>query len=475
MNAYKGRAVTDLVVVVPGILGSRLDKDGHEIWGTTLRRLLVNVLTFGKAMKSALAIPADVDPDNPKDGVRATSLITGLIAVPGLLGMDFYTPLRLNLHRDLELIDGQLWDFAYDWRLSSRVNGALLTKFLNQRLDAYRKLPGRQDAKTILICHSMGGLVARWCVERSEGAELVCKIITIGTPHKGSILALDAIANGVRLPRKLGVDLTKMALSFPSLYELLPTYSCVELDGSVRKPLADKDVMAHVVSLCPQGSNGLQERIERGLNFHADLAAAIQSRGTASYELICFRGAEQPTSVSASLSHAGLQCHETIDGVYRGGDGVVPDDSGVPADWKHAGGAKNAGGKHSSMSNGKGLREELRVALRHAGRLMAPAVEVSVRAPTEVQAAQSFDVELTSVGRADGRVPKLNLEVTVEPMESSSLKYAVSYAANRNGNTYRAAVDGLGPGLYRLRVNRMNARARNIDYLADSLVVYEDE
>jgi pimeloyl-ACP methyl ester carboxylesterase len=475
MHTYKGRAVTDLVVVVPGLLGSRLEKDGREVWGATLRRLLVNVLTFGKVMKSALAIPADADPDSPNDGVRATGLITGLTAIPGLLGMDFYTALRLNLHRDLELIDGQLWDFAYDWRLSGRVNGTRLTTFLNQRLDAYRKLPGRQHARAILICHSMGGLVARWCVERAEGANLVSKVITIGTPHKGSILALDGIANGVRLPRKLGVDLTKMALSFPSLYELLPTYSCVELDGSVRKPLADKDVMARVASLCPDGSNGLKERIERGLNLHADLAAAVRSRGTASYELICFRGAEQPTPVSASLGHAGFQSHETIDGVCRGGDGVVPDDSGVPADWEHASGAKNAGGKHASMSNGKGLREELRVALRHAGRLMAPTVEISARAPTEVQAGQSFGVDLTCVAGADGRVPKLNVEVTIEPMESSSLKHAVSYPANRNGNAYHAAVDGLGPGLYRLRVNRVNSRARNIDDLVDSLVVYEDE
>jgi hypothetical protein len=474
MNAYKGRTVTDLIVVVPGILGSQLQKDGHEVWGSTLRRLLVNVLTFGKVMKSALAIPADVDPDSPNDGVRPIGLITGLTAIPGLLGMDFYTGLRLNLHHDLELVDGQLQDFAYDWRLSSKVNGSLLTTFLDQRLNEYRKLSGRHDAKAILVCHSMGGLVARWCVEKAGGTELVSKVVSIGTPYKGAILALDGIANGVRLPRALGADLTKMALSFPSLYELLPTYSCVELDGAALKPLAHKEVMTRVASLCPEGPEGVVGRIERGLNFHADLAAAVRSRGAASYELICFRGAEQPTPVSASLSHAGFQCRETIDGISGGGDGVVPDDSGVPPEWEHASRAKNAGGKHSSMSNGKRLREELRVALRHAGRLMAPAVEVAARAPTELQAGQSFEVEVTCVVGAGGRVPKLNLEVTVEPVESSTLKQHVSYPVTRHGDTYCAVVNGLGPGLYRLRVSRANARARDINNLVDSLVVYED-
>ena len=36
------------------------------------------------------------------------------------------------------------------------------------------------------VVHSMGGLVTRWCIERSEGARPVDRLITCGTPHAGS-------------------------------------------------------------------------------------------------------------------------------------------------------------------------------------------------------------------------------------------------------------------------------------------------
>jgi hypothetical protein len=157
MSGYRGAAITDLVVIVPGILGSRLEKNGKEVWGTTPRRLLVNVLTFGRAMKSALAIPADTDPAEPDDGVQPTGLITGLTVIPGLVGTDFYDALRYNLHNDLELVEGQLVDFAYDWRLSCKVNGTRLAGFLDEELAGYRMRSGRKKAKAILVCHSMGG------------------------------------------------------------------------------------------------------------------------------------------------------------------------------------------------------------------------------------------------------------------------------------------------------------------------------
>ena len=237
-----GREVEELVVIVPGILGSTLARNGREVWGTGIRRLIVNVAEFGRRLKQELTIPPDADPDDPKDGVEPTGLIKGLTVIPGLLGMDFYDGLRKHLRTDLELGDGQLVDFPYDWRLSSRVNGARLTEFLGRELESYSRRTGRDRPTAILVCHSMGGLVGRWCIEKAGGRDLVGTLVTIGTPHRGSILALDAIVNGAKLPRKAGrfaMDVTSMALSFPSIYELLPTYGCVAVDGASPHGLAD--------------------------------------------------------------------------------------------------------------------------------------------------------------------------------------------------------------------------------------------
>lgn len=46
------------------------------------------------------------------------------------------------------------------------------------------------DKETALVCHSMGGLVARAYLEvQSEQSLNVTKVITLGTPHKGSHIA----------------------------------------------------------------------------------------------------------------------------------------------------------------------------------------------------------------------------------------------------------------------------------------------
>ncbi|ALG07288.1 esterase/lipase family protein [Kibdelosporangium phytohabitans] len=465
MGTFRGEPVTDLVVVVPGILGSRLLKDGREVWGTTPRRLLVNLVTFGRFVKSALRIPADVDPSTVDDGVRADGLITGLTAIPGLIGMDFYDGLRDSLRRDLQLTDQQLCEFAYDWRLSCRVNGARLAAFLDEKVTRYRAGSGNTSARAVLVCHSMGGLVARWCVAKCDAASLVSKIVTIGTPHKGSMIALDAIANGVRLPREFGFDLTHLALSLPSLYELLPTYSCVGLDGAAPVKLDVPGVVDRVTALCPIDPGALTKRIESGLQFHSDLAATRTD-----VELICFRGAEQPTPVMATVNHTGLALSETIDGIRRGGDGVVPDDSGIPPHWMSTSAAKSAAGKHASMSNGKMLREELRVALRHAGRLMAPSSVVSARVPSVVETGASFDVEAHAVPDAQGRVPQLNLAVTVSP-EVSDMTTPVTRPALRAGAGYRATLPTLPPGLYRVRIGKASPRAPEVEELDDWLVV----
>ncbi len=44
------------------------------------------------------------------------------------------------------------------------------------------------QSKIILICHSMGGLLARYYISHLKGKSYVEKLITIGTPHKGTQL-----------------------------------------------------------------------------------------------------------------------------------------------------------------------------------------------------------------------------------------------------------------------------------------------
>src|ERR1700730_9803146 len=94
---------------------------------------------------------------------------------------------------------GNFFEFPYDWRLSNQLNAQRLADAVIPQLEGWRRHTQESDAKLILICHSMGGLIARWFLEILGGREVTRMLITIGTPYQGSVNALDALANGLHL------------------------------------------------------------------------------------------------------------------------------------------------------------------------------------------------------------------------------------------------------------------------------------
>lgn len=51
------------------------------------------------------------------------------------------------------------------------------------------RLHDAHDEPASVLCHSMGGLDTRWCVEQGDGAPLVDDVVTLGTPHRGTYAA----------------------------------------------------------------------------------------------------------------------------------------------------------------------------------------------------------------------------------------------------------------------------------------------
>lgn len=80
----KRAPVTDLVVFLPGIMGTRLaDADGAAIWDLSGGALWRALRTFGKSVKG-LRLPADIGDDHPGDGVRPVGVMPDLHAIPGI-------------------------------------------------------------------------------------------------------------------------------------------------------------------------------------------------------------------------------------------------------------------------------------------------------------------------------------------------------------------------------------------------------
>lgn len=316
--------VRDVVVVVPGIMGSELvDSKNRPVWSVSAGALAHAIRTLGKSLRN-LELPEGIG-DNAPDGppekqIRATRLVGSLHVVPGLWTpitgydglLDFLRSSRFHL---IEQVAGSqeripnLVPFPYDWRLSNRYNGRELAKVAFKALEEWRQQPGMRDAKLVLVCHSMGGLIARWFAEKEGGADSIRAMITIATPHRGALNSLVTLANGLE-PRigPLRLPLTSFARSLPSLYQLLPQYDCV-VTASGRTDL--------LTANCPELDSRM---LKDAVAFHA----ALTSEKLPAYPLYKVVGIRQPTATTVRIVDGQVIPSEEIDGHNQGGDGTVP-------------------------------------------------------------------------------------------------------------------------------------------------------
>ena len=317
--------IRDLVVVLPGILGSTLARDGQEAWAPSAGVVWRAIRSFGASIQS-LTLPADLGDDHPGDGVEPLALMPDLHLLPGLWSANIgYSRLLDWLTQRFTLVPpdpkdpakpANLLPFAYDWRLSNRYNARRLRAVVEPALERWRALAeANREARLIFICHSMGGLVARWYVEREGGAALTRKLITIGTPHRGAVAALQQLVNGLeKSVGPLRLDLTRFARSLPSAHQLLPQYACLETGAG----------LAPISAVALPGVN--PALVADAVAFHAALDAAPAS----AYDLHPIVGTRQPTPTTARLVEERIETSEQIEGAREGGDGTVPRLSAAP-------------------------------------------------------------------------------------------------------------------------------------------------
>ncbi|NEC86854.1 hypothetical protein [Streptomyces sp. SID12501] len=451
--------VGDLVVVVPGILGSRLaDAEGKEVWGLSGGALLRGIRTFGKSV-TGLTLPTDIGDGHPGDGVRPVGLMPDLHALPGTGPLvDGYSDLVEWLERHFTLsrrlpeddpsTPANLIEFAYDWRLSCRYNAARLAERVSEELGRWRaSAPERADAKAVFICHSMGGLITRQYVEQCGGAEVTRRVITLGTPYRGSLDALLTLVNGMRPgfgPVRL--DLTRFARSLPSLHQLTPDYACLRgVPGHTELRYA-REVT---------GLPGVDEALlkDAGL-FHEALREA--RTGTAyGVEFTPVSGVLQPTPTTADLDGAGTLTELlTIDGADEGGDGRVPRLSSAQIGRGEA--AFTPWEQHGSLQNNTGVRWALwgwlaGAAPVHRGPAEeAGAAPLGVAVPDSVVEGEACEVAVTVPERVPGYE---ELAVTMR-VEGDGPDRTLR---NLGGGRYVAVLGGLAAGAHRVRVSARSA------------------
>ncbi|MFF8768585.1 hypothetical protein [Kitasatospora sp. NPDC015120] len=463
--------IDDLVVVIPGITGSRLAVDGKEVWGPSPGALGRGLATFLGSVR-ALRLPTDLGDDHPGDGVVPTGLVPSLHAVPGVRPVvDGYSDLIGWLERTFTLrralpgsrpgppdrpgapeVPVNLVEFAYDWRLSCRYNARLLAVRVDEALGRWRATaPHRAEAKVRLICHSMGGLVARYWVECLGGAEITRQLITLGTPHRGSIGALESLVNGHRIGLgPVAADLTAFSRSLPSLHQLIPDYACVETPGGLRHP---RELATALEGVDPR-------LLADAGRFHGDIRdAAVERVRRGGSDRLCLPviGVRQPTPTTAAVTGDGLlRLIETIEGKDEGGDGRVARFAAYPAEvaLDDPTAARSSFANHGAIKGHAGVREDLYDWLAPAPavyRGSLPAHPLGVRVPEYGLAGQPLRVEAVADGTGRPGAAALAVRATVRAENGDVVVERL--LSNVGGGRYERAFDGLGPGVYAVSVH----------------------
>ncbi len=350
---------TDMVVLLPGILGSVLRKGTTEVWSMGAGALFRAATSLGGSIE---ALTLDHDSlDDAVDDVVATRLLPDTTILPGFWKVDGYTRVATMLQSRFGLVEGQnYFGFAYDWRRDNRVAARKLSQQVPAWLALHRQRTNNPNAKVWFLGHSMGGLVARYYIEKLGGRELTRGLVTFGTPFRGSMNALDVLVNGFK--KTLGpitlVDLTAMVRSLTSVYQLLPTYTCLEEGGALK----------HMVDLA-QIPNINGERLKSARSFYAEMddAAAIgKASGAPSYKVVPFVGFHQTTNLSARIANGGATMVTTLGGQDFQGDGTVPRLSATPDEWSNAGIERYATDRHASLQNSADVLQQLEGVLSDA-------------------------------------------------------------------------------------------------------------
>lgn len=248
------------VIVIPGILGSRLvdDETGRTVWGafdgtSVDPRKPEDALLLALPISSAasLAMMQDrVRPDGVLERLRLNLLgvpvdIRAYVGILSTLGVGGYTDGAFGLNAiDYGADHFTCFQFDYDWRRDNVENAQRLKAFIDEQKAyiraEYKRLYGidKDDIKFDIVAHSMGGLLTRYFLRYGDqpmpedgslpelnwaGAEDVARVILVGTPNAGAAEAFEQLLNGYDPGKPLLPHYPATVLgTFPSIYQLLP-------------------------------------------------------------------------------------------------------------------------------------------------------------------------------------------------------------------------------------------------------------
>ena len=451
----------DVVILLPGITGSVLaNKSGKEVWSPSGGAVWRAITSFGGSIEGLELASDDVD-----DGVTAPRLVPDVTLVPGLIKIDGYSRTERYLIEQLGLEAGRnYFAFPYDWRRDNRVIAKRLESSAMGWLKAWRESSGHADARLVLIGHSMGGLVARYFIECLGGWKVTRTLMTLGTPHRGSLSAVSFIENGMKKGiGPFGLDLSPLLRSLTSVYQLLPIFPCVSSDGGAMQRVAQAaqaGLLPHVDVARATAARAFHQEIQDAQASNAK-ETEYSERGPTVVPIV---GIEQPTLQSVQVSGGILNMLNSYEGQDYGGDGTVPRMSGTPIEMNDAKREVYAAETHGALQNADGTLANLKGVLTRD--------KIDFRKFQRAEDAATLTLEVDDVVLAGEA-----LSLRVRPSEGNP-KIAVTLTPLAGGDAIdellaRDAQAGWQQGAFDLApgVWRVTAHAEGVTPVSDLVVV----
>jgi pimeloyl-ACP methyl ester carboxylesterase len=218
------------IIFVPGVMGSRLKKDGDKVWDPddALFMLWNYGMVWVTAAKKKKALigddfkpddlkPLDDDADHNKkfaevDAQTPPNWQTAATRGWGTVSWGTYGELLTKLQaKDTfpaplrAFFDFPVYAIGYNWAASSVDSGRALAERISEVVDYHQSKDGLCK-KVIVITHSMGGLVARWAVEKEGAKDKVLGVVHGVQPATGAAAGYWRMKAGFERSKRWGFE-----------------------------------------------------------------------------------------------------------------------------------------------------------------------------------------------------------------------------------------------------------------------------
>lgn len=307
------------IIFIPGIMGTELYEGGELFNLPTKRWIHWDLRHINRLKLDEISSGYTITPGLPieygfsiiKGEIKKFKIYKDIIDSIGSLASD----------------DVKIHLYGYDWRKNLIED---ICPDFNELMESFG------DEEVIIVAHSMGGLLAKAYIEWSKEYSFqhnITKVITLGTPWKGSPRAFQTLKYGYK-PKAYIPSLTvtkQLAQTFPSVFQLLPSEQfCRELlyvseEGSKLK-------WAEAINKIYENE---QVHIQEGESINKNFYDYISPSWPATIKHLNIVGINHGTLGLITLNKLSKFIHKDINPLD--GDGTVPLFSALPnASWSNS-------------------------------------------------------------------------------------------------------------------------------------------